>query len=139
MDVQSGLKVASMFGDFRNFRQLYLAFSESGALSMKEFSTKEELVSVIERNDFTFLCGLLNNQERHPENDIEYLAFTTALDSIIWSLNTQSLNLSEIVFPKCFALSHMALRLTHKLNSGESIADRQAMLGQVLRELDRRM
>jgi hypothetical protein len=35
MDVQSGLKVASMFGDFRNFRQLYLAFAESGALSMK--------------------------------------------------------------------------------------------------------
>jgi hypothetical protein len=29
MDLKSGMSVASMFGDFKNFRQLYMGFAES--------------------------------------------------------------------------------------------------------------
>lgn len=55
MDLKSGLSVASMFGDFRNFRQLYLAFSENGKQAFVTCDSKDQLIEALNSDDFTFL------------------------------------------------------------------------------------
>lgn len=54
MDAPSALRVASMFADFRNFRQLYLAFEPQGMRTAKTLG-KEQLQEAIAADDFTFL------------------------------------------------------------------------------------
>lgn len=111
MDLKSGLSVASTFGDFRNFRQLYLGFAESA--KNNGLGSKEEYISALERNDFSFL-GKLIDSPNHPSNEIERLAFTNALDSIIWSNKDEPNYFKNIKFPKCFELSEKACKLTSR-------------------------
>ena len=67
------------------------------------------MLKALSRDDFSFLAGMT-----HPSCEIERMAFTNALDSIIWSQKDDSAALSELKFPRFFELSGLALRLTSK-------------------------
>jgi hypothetical protein len=137
MDLKSALTVSSMFCDFRNFRQIYLAFSKSGSESAKGMETQEGLVNAIKNDDFSFL-GSLTSEVNHPSNEIERLAFTTALDSIIWSSKDEPGYFARIKFPNCFELAGIALRLTSKFG-GIKIEEKETLLGKLIRTLDERV
>jgi len=73
------------------------------------------LLDAIKSDDFTFLGSLASEEEKsHPVNDVERIAFTTALDSVIWSNKEDPGYFAKLVFPKCFELSGIALILTSK-------------------------
>jgi hypothetical protein len=74
----------------------------------------------------------------HPSNEIERVAFTTALDSIIWSSKDEPGYFARIKFPKCFELTGIALRLTSKFG-GIKIEEKQTLLGKLIKSLDERV
>lgn len=137
MDLKSALTVSSMFCDFLNFRQIYLAFSKSGSESAKGMKTQEALIAAIKTDDFSFL-GSLTSDVNYPTNEFERVAFTTALDSIIWSSKDEPGYFASINFPKCFELAGIALRLTSKFG-GIKIEEKQILLGKLIRTLDKRV
>ena len=135
MDLKSGLCVASMFGDFRNFRQLYLGFAESAKIN--GLGSKEEYIRALERSDFTFLGQLIENPE-YPKNEIERIAYTNALDSILWSNKDEPNYFKDIKFPKCFELSDQASKLTSKFG-GLSIEEKAVVQEKLLKTLDQKV
>jgi hypothetical protein len=99
--------------------------------------SQEALINAIKNDDFSFL-GSLTSEENHPSNEIERVAFTTALDSIIWSSKDEPGYFARIIFPKCFELAGIALRLTSKFG-GIKIEEKQTLLGKLIRILDERV
>jgi hypothetical protein len=76
--------------------------------------------------------GSLLNDKNAPHNEIEQIAFTTALDSIIWSNKDEPRYFDIIDFPKCFELAEMAVKLTSKFG-GYSIEEKKKVQEKLLR------
>ena len=66
------------------------------------------------------------------------MAFTNALDSILWANKEDPNYFKSMVFPKCFGLSDKACRLTSKFG-GFSIEEKQTVQANLLKSLDHRV
>ena len=101
---------------------------------MNILGEKDKYIRALERNDFSYL-GKLILDPNYPQKEVERIAYTNALDSILWSNKDEPNYFKDIKFPKCFELSEQACKLTSKFG-GLSIEEKPIIQEKLLKALD---